>query len=314
MSHPYEFFSRIMRTQALPSLKALQAFEAVARHGSFSRAAEELFVSQGAISKQIRSLESHFQLSLFHRGAQVSLTPAGARLFDQLSGAFSQIQQACQSMVPTGKLAIKVPMTFADRWFIPLLRQCEQETGLRLNVTSAWQYDIDFRREQFDMAIIFNDVPGGDHSVYTETLICVKSPHYPGPRPGESTADWLAHAHLISPSRIFNDWDRYLDALSLPRAIVQQASMIATDSMLSAIQAASHGQGLAVVDKLFVQEELQNGRLEQIDPTEVQPGGHYQLCFASHWKGTRELDSLYRWMVETLERQTGQPAQEKRQR
>ncbi|MFB9886846.1 LysR family transcriptional regulator [Balneatrix alpica] len=288
-----------MRSNALPSLKALQVLEAVARLGSFSKAAEELCVSQGAISKQIKALEAHFQTGLLHRGKQVHLTQAGERLYQQLSEAFTLINQACGNIRPLDKISIKVPMTFADRWFIPHLRECEQQTGLKLKVASAFSYHVDFRHDEYDLAIGFSEQPG-PWSLYQETLICVKSPDYPGPAANQSLSAWLAEAQLIEPSHVYEDWQRYLKAAGLDPQLYQRASILTTESMQSAIYAACAGQGITLVDKLLVQDELSNGRLVLAHDLQLRWGGNYEFQFAPHMKGSRELQVLFDWCKERL--------------
>ncbi|HCX66880.1 MAG TPA: LysR family transcriptional regulator, partial [Rhodobiaceae bacterium] len=110
-----------MAPRRLPSLKALRAFEAAARHGSFSQAAGELSVTHAAISHQIRALEEALGAPLFHRtGRQVELTERGQKLFPVLSAAFEQMAEgwAQASAKDSSALTVSVEPSFAARWLV----------------------------------------------------------------------------------------------------------------------------------------------------------------------------------------------------
>ena len=138
----------------LPSLNALRAFEAAARHLSFSDAAEELHVTQSAVSRHIKGLEAYLGFPLFRRlHRAISLTDRGAALLPDLSVSFDRLADAVASVMEDRReLRIKTPPTFAIRWMIPRLSEF-QELYPDIDVRITTGENADFRREEFDAAI-----------------------------------------------------------------------------------------------------------------------------------------------------------------
>lgn len=142
----------------LPSLTALRAFEAAARNGSFKQAAEELCVSQSAISHQIKDLEKSLGIDLFERHVRaVKLTVAGATYYPQLREAFDKIQGATTRLVETQAetvLNIQTYSTLAIRWLIPLLSEFSAlAPDIDVRVITD-QNEADFYRRSIDAAIM----------------------------------------------------------------------------------------------------------------------------------------------------------------
>src|SRR5690606_14082441 len=141
----------------LPPLNALRAFEAAARHLSFTRAAEELFVTQAAVSHQIRLLEDHLGLKLFRRlNRKLLLTEAGQQYLPSVRSAFDELNAATQRLEAgdrQGILTVSVIPSFAARWLVPRLgrfREAHPEIDLRLAATLA---NVDFTRDDVDVGI-----------------------------------------------------------------------------------------------------------------------------------------------------------------
>ncbi|WP_158227139.1 LysR family transcriptional regulator [Mangrovitalea sediminis] len=288
-----------MQSQSLPSLKALQIFEAAARHRNFSRAAEELHISHGAVSKQIRALEAHFQTSLFQRTRQtVTLTPEGERLSRGLGAAFVQLREACRSIAPRQVINLKLPMSFGDRWFMRRLKTLEAATGLTFSITSCWQQQVDFAHEPFDLAIVYNpETPGSP--LYEERLVCVASADYLNAAPNKAPEAILRRGPLIYPSRVQDDWGAFLEAQALTTEALGTRK-IQMDSMSSAIQATLGHAGITVVDPLLVDEELKQGVLQLVTADAVLTGYHYALLEAPHMRGSSEAEQFRRWLTQAL--------------
>src|SRR5579884_1323310 len=148
---------RTMRRR-IPSLSSLQAFEAVARHLSFSRAADELSLTQSAVSRQVAALEDMLELKLFERlPHRLSLTDAGAGYFEEVRDTLERLAAATlrvmASRAGVGVLNVAIPPSLAARWFVPRLpRFYEEHPGISVLLTTRSD-SFDLRAERFDAAI-----------------------------------------------------------------------------------------------------------------------------------------------------------------
>ena len=135
----------------LPPLNSLRAFDAASRHASFTRAAEELFVTQGAVSRHVATLETWLKVQLFARSPRgIELTPKGAVFFRSMRGALDQIEHVARQLQqkPDDKmLRLKVPPTFAIRWLVPRLALFHASApALDVQITTSHQ-PVNFHRE-----------------------------------------------------------------------------------------------------------------------------------------------------------------------
>ncbi|TCS59624.1 LysR substrate binding domain-containing protein, partial [Primorskyibacter sedentarius] len=140
-------------SRALPSLNALRTFEAVSRHGSFTSAADELNVTQSAVSRMIKGLEEHLELQLFERaGRQIGLTEDGVYYAAKISKAMDILEVASRELIDTkagrGTLSIGMLPTFGTKWLLPRLGSFMQlHTDLTLDITSS-DGELDFADER----------------------------------------------------------------------------------------------------------------------------------------------------------------------
>ena len=147
----------------LPPLSALRPFEAAARLESFSRAAEELHLTHGAVSRQVRALEDHVGAPLFSRhGKRVALTAAGRAFAERVRGALEEIAQAAETVNPArrgNRLTVSVLPSFASRWLMPrLIRFMEAHPAIELNVITSTAL-ANFATDEVDLAIRFGRGP-----------------------------------------------------------------------------------------------------------------------------------------------------------
>src|SRR4051812_22752603 len=149
-----------MRGRLLPSLNAIRTFEAVARHNSFTRAAEELNVTQSAASRLVRSLEDYLQVPLFLRKSRrIELTDQG-RFYNQLvRDSLDRIEAGTVELISSkdgkGTLSIGMLPTFGTRWLVPRLPAFQNEhPEITLNIVSS-DGDLDFVKERIDVAVRF---------------------------------------------------------------------------------------------------------------------------------------------------------------
>jgi LysR family glycine cleavage system transcriptional activator len=273
-------------TPGLPSLNALRAFAVAGRHLSFTRAADELHVTQGAVSRLVKQLEQDLGVSLFSRGPRgLELTEAGAAYLPPLSDAFERIQAATRLIArsgrrPANRLAITMLPTFAMRWFMPRLADFHQlNPEIAVDVTSADRL-VDFAAEPVDVGIQYGAGPWPDelHAefLFAETVTLVASPALLKSRPLHKPDDVKRHVLLTHSTRP-EAWAEWFAAAGLKGSASRGPAF---EHFFMSIEAAVNGLGLALVPDFFVTQELRDGRLvEPLPKLRLQrPGGYYLLC------------------------------------
>ncbi len=251
----------------LPPLNALRAFEAAARHQSFVRAAEELHVSQGAISRHVRLLEEQLGVALFRRRAQgIELTGPGRTLLPELTASLARIARAVRQVALSDReLRVATVPTFASRWLVRRLGRYQAlHPASRVTLGLLWDFE-EFFRGGFDVGIIDVEAdrtrPERLESVLLrrEAITPVCAPGVMrGASPLREPADLLHHV-LLHPTPDRQDWRKWLRAAGLPEERAQEGQVFETLEM--AISAALGGLGVAMADRDLVQDELATGRL-----------------------------------------------------
>jgi len=256
-------------------LNALRAFEAAARHQNFTRAALELYVSQAALSHQIRSLEERLGVRLFHRLPRgVALTEEGAALYPVLNEAFDRIALGMARFVGgAGRevLTVGVVGTFAAGWLLPRLADFEAahpDIELRLQTHNN---RIDLAGEGLDLAIRFGD---GDWQGQDCTPV-LEAPFAPLCAPAlarrlQEPRD-LARVTLLRSYRV-DEWPRWLEAAAVAGV---EARGPVCDSSLTLAAAAAAGAGVALLPLPMFEQELAEGRLLQPFPGTVSLGRYW---------------------------------------
>ena len=249
----------------LPSLNALKAFEAAARHGSFTKAAEELHVTQGAVSHQVKALELELGLALFRRERQrLVITDAGRLYLEVVRDAFDRLSFGTENLLQrqtAGVLTVTVSPNFAAKWLVHRLgRFAEAHPGIDLRV-SAGVHHVDFAREDIDLGIRHGDGqwPGLHVTrLCAEELFPVCSPKLTRGRSAlRAPADLKRQTLLHVDDR--RDWGRWLAEADVAEAapghhlVFNQAHL--------AIDAAIGGQGVALARTALAAWDLLAGRL-----------------------------------------------------
>jgi len=249
----------------LPALNALKAFEAAARHESFTRAAEELCVTQGAVSHQVKALEAELGVKLFNREHQrLVITEAGRGYLAVVRDAFDRIASGTERLLQrqrTGMLTVSTSPNFAAKWLVHRLgRFAEAHPDIDLRV-SASMHHVDFAREDVDLAIRHGDGQApGLHVVRlcAEEVFPVCSPKLVGGRNGlRKPADLSRHTLLHVNDR--QEWARWLEAVGVGNGEVSHGPVLNQASM--AIDAAVDGQGVALARTALAAWDLIGGRL-----------------------------------------------------
>jgi LysR family glycine cleavage system transcriptional activator len=249
----------------LPSLNALKAFEATARQESFTKAAIELCVTQGAVSQQVKGLEAELGVRLFRRERQrLIITDAGRAYLEVVRDAFDRLAMGTERLLQrqkSGTLTITTSPNFAAKWLVHRLgRFSEAHPGIDLRVSASVQH-IDFAREDIDLALRHGDGqwPGMHVTrLCTEKLFPVCSPKLLSESGALRSPRDIKH-HTLLHTNGTGDWANWLgrvgvDGVNLKHGVVfNQASMT--------IDAAIDGQGIALARTALVSWDLICGRL-----------------------------------------------------
>jgi LysR family glycine cleavage system transcriptional activator len=264
----------------LPPLNALRAFDAAVRTGSFTRAGEQLHVTQGAISRQIRQLEDWLGKPVFVRQYHaLILTPAGSVLAQSLELAFGTLSQAVEQIQQLGarqRITVNVPETFASRWLAPRLRDFRsRHPDIDLSITTnAVTHPREAR--QYDCLVMYLAEPWPDcdcRLLRQEQHIAVASPELwlDGQPPSLEGTTLL---HILAGAQRLPIWENWFASLGI-RSIDPRPG-IAFSTMDQAINAAVSGAGVAVVDAPMVERDLREHRLRRLDGHELTgPQGYW---------------------------------------
>ena len=250
----------------LPPLTTLRAFEAAARLGSFSRAAEEISVTHSAVSHQVRALERALGTPLFQRnGKRVSLTEAGRHLAGRVGAALREIADAAEVVRRRDRgraLTVSTLPSFAARWLMPRLgRFMEQHPEIDVNLHTSVAL-VDLERDEVDLAIRFGkgDWAGLEALKFMDDeLFPVASPGFNRGRLPRRPAE-LAKLRLMRSDDEF--WTPWFQAAGL-RGIDEPQSPVFSDSALL-LQAAVEGQGIALARRSIAEDDLRAKRLVRL--------------------------------------------------
>jgi len=298
----------------LPPLSSLRAFEAAARHLSFTRAAAELHVTQAAVSHQIRALERNLGVSLFQRGARgLRLTVEARDLAPAVHRAFELLREATERVRPVaarGILTVSLLPSFATRWLVPrlgLFTAAHPEIDVRV---APSMHLVDFEREQVDVAIRYGrgrDPGLRADRLMSEDIFPVCSPRLltEGPQPLGTPADLKYHTLLHDEGHA--DWRNWLTAAKVSGVRWDRGPIFVDSSML--IQAAEAGQGVALARGVLARDELRAGRL--VRPFELSlPNDYAYYVVCPEATAERPRVAVFRqWLLEQvrLEEELGEP-------
>jgi LysR family glycine cleavage system transcriptional activator len=263
----------------LPPLNALKAFEAAARHESFTRAAQELCVTQGAVSHQVKALEARLGLKLFNRERQrLVITEAGRDYLAVVRDALDRLAAGTERLMQrqaSGVVTVSTSPDFAAKWLVHRLgRFAELHPDIDLRI-SASTHHVDFAREDVDLAVRHGDGdwPGLDAvRLCREQLFPVCSPALACAGRGIQKASDLLKLPLLR-LQDWKTWARWFDAAGIsapavPGPVLNRASML--------IDAAVDGHGVALARTALAACDLLNGRL-------VRPIGVSLPMASSYW-------------------------------
>ena len=250
----------------IPSTTALMAFELAARHESFTRAAEELSLTQSAICRQIASLEDFLGVRLFRRTRRgVKVTEAGLSYSRQISARLDAVERDTLSvMAHHGRgvtIELAVMPTFATRWLMPRMTEfLDRNPDVTINLTPRTRPFL-FAETEFDAALYFGDAgwPGTEaHFLMRENPVPVCSARLAPPGRSLGPAD-IAALPLLQQSTRPYAWRQWFGSLGMQLSHDMTGTRHELFSMLA--QAAIHHMGVALIPPFLIEEELSSGRL-----------------------------------------------------
>lgn len=288
----------------LPSNAVLRSFECAARHESFTLAAEELHLTQSAISRQVKELEEIIGTALFRRvGRRVVLTSAGRNFVDELSIDLENMRQTVMRAISAGAggAAIRVATlpAFASRWLIPRLSGfLALHDDVEINFATRLE-PFDMNREHFDLAVHFGkkDWPGTDMEMLcSETMVAVATPHFKARHNVSSAAD-LAGVPLLQLETRPAIWQTFFDQAGVVTNTARTGKYFDQFTMLIAGAVAS--LGAALLPTYLIEQELAEGTLVLLDDTTVTTGNNYYLVTPENTEN-KHVAQFADWMKQSV--------------
>ncbi|MCC5879434.1 MAG: transcriptional regulator GcvA [Idiomarina sp.] len=291
----------------LPPLNALKSFEAAARHLSFTKAAEELFVTQAAVSHQVKALEEYLVMPLFlRRNRSLLLTEAGQNYYLDIKSILEQLTQATNKLMLSserGSLTISVPPSFAILWMVPRLSEFHEkfsDIDVRIKAVDEVAGSL---TDNVDIAIYYGRGPWPglkSYKLHNEYLMPVCSPRLlDGVKPLQVPDDLLQHTLLHEETRnAWNDWFRMVD-VEPPSHI---SGPVFSHSSLS-LKAAVHGQGVALANSVLAKPELDSGHLVQLFERVLPTSDAFHFVCRESQAEIGKIAKFRNWLLEVVEQE-----------
>ncbi|CAI8168688.1 transcriptional regulator GcvA [Pseudidiomarina mangrovi] len=289
----------------LPPLNALKAFEAAARNLSFTRAADELFVTQAAVSHQVKALEDFLGVKLFlRRNRALLLTAEGQTYYLELKEIFDHILQATERLknaTSRGQLTISLPPSFAILWFVPRLsrfRDSYPDIDVRIRAVDEVDGSL---TEDVDVAIYYGagKWPGlKAFKLHNEYLIPVCSPLLlNGKKPLREPRDLLNHTLLHDETR--NAWKDWFRLVGIDKDKGDNGPIFSHSNL--ALKAAVYGQGIALANNVLVKQEIEAGHLIQIFPDVLPRSKSFYLVCRESQADVGKIATFRNWLLSVVE-------------
>ena len=290
------------------SLNALHAFEAAARHQSFTLAGKELFVTQGAISQQIKQLESQLGFALFHRQPRkLILTRKGEKLALIVRASLSSIHEAIEELQEDKKgentLKVSIIPSLASKWVMPRLRKFSKlHPQIKLEISSEGRM-VDLHTEDVDIAIRYGkgNYPGL-HTVLLmkEEIFPVCSPSFLKENSVPTCLEDLKNHVLIHDTagpytRYTGLWKTWLEIVGVKGIDVSEGTIFNQSEMV--MNAAVLGQGIALGRSVLVEDDIAQGRLVRLFDVTVDSDSSYYLVSTEEDKDKEKIRLFREWIL-----------------
>ena len=298
----------------LPPLDLLRGFECAARHLSFTRAAEELFLTQSAVSRQIQSLEEFLGVELFERRHKaLALTDAGQAYFRSVAAALGDVREATRKLRESRSghvLTVTTTVSFASAWLVPRLarfRKGNPQTDVRI---AATHNVVDLEREGVDLAIRdlpLDRVPPGAVHLVSEHLAPVCHPSYvkeakaakkPLARPEDLRHHALLNFHDPTGRWPWLSWAAWFESRKIEE--LEPESTLSFDQYDQVVQAAVHGQGIALGRMTIADQYIKEKRLVTLFGQVQKVGRAFHAVYSREAAGRTEARQFVEWMQKEL--------------
>ena len=294
----------------LPPMSTLRSFEAAARHLSFTKAAAELFVTHGAVSRAIRTLEDRLQVKLFKRNIRaVVLTQAGASYFVVVRDLLDKLSAATVTLMDqqtSGVINVSTVDSFGAKWLVPrLFRFSQKHKDIDVRLSSSSQL-ANFEADGIDIVIRFGrgNYPGLQSELLVqENLTPVCSPKLmAGPNPPRTLAD-LKH-HTLIHDEFPIDWVGWLKFAGASDIDARRG--IRFQSSVHAVQAAVQGDGIVLGRSALVSDDLKAGRLIQPFNVVLPMDLAYYVVYPPSSIARPKVKAFRDWLFEEVARDNGE--------
>lgn len=295
-----------MKIQPLPPLHSLIAFESAARHLSFTLAAKELNVTQGAVSRQVRLLEDYLGKVLFTRTTRaMSLTPTGLLYFETVRDCMTRLARTTgeiRQWQGDQQVTVATSTAMASLWLLPKVAEFQsQHEDIDLRII-AHDHVQDFSRLECDLALYYCNTPPKGMAVtplFSEEIFLVCSPGYLAKNPQLSSLDGLSSCTwlwLEDPQRDWIGWPEWFKRLGHEPLTPRHRVNINSYSML--IQSAISGQGVALAWNKLVDDPLDSGVLVKPNDLVLRTDAKFCLLEPESERGLRDSVRLFRkWLM-----------------
>lgn len=284
----------------LPPLSAVRVFEAAARHQNFTAAAQELAMTQAAVSYQVKLLEERLGISLFERtGRRVTLTDRGREIAPVVIQAFDQMRQGFARLADDDNSVLTISCTnsFAHLWLAPHIGDFQmRHPGLAVRIQAA-DHMVDLGREGVDVAIRGGGGhwPGLEATLLTHNRLApLCSPLWLERHGPIADAQALLAAPRLSPQDMW--WDEWFAAMGVEPRGSGRPSGIALDSQVMEGRAAMAGQGVAIVNMFLWRAEVDAGLLVEAVPSYVREKASYWIVYPSHTRNRAKVKAFRDWI------------------
>ena len=291
-------------TDRLPSLRSLQVFEVAARHQSFTAAAEELCVTQGAVSRQVQELEQSLDTQLFVRsGPHITLTVTGSTLAGRIGYAMDSLREAVQMARPTSEsryITLSILPSLNTKWIAPRLGQfIQSHPDVELRIAASRDLVVDFDIAEIDAAIRYGAGKWANlkaELLATETVTPVCTRAY-AEQIGLKEPRDLINATLLETASSDN-WVTWFRAAGVESGIAPKGTYLGDGAAI--LQAAIDSQGVAMGRSVLIADDLQNERL--FAPFQLQLKSTYSYWFVTPPNKTTSanLNAVRDWLMQSF--------------
>lgn len=288
----------------LPPLRSLQVFEVAARHQSFTAAAEELGITQSAVSRQVKELEQRLDIKLFVRsGPHLNVTATGKALAERIGQSMVSLREAIQLIRPTFHsryITLSMAPSLNTKWFAPRLGHfIQSHPGIDLRVAASQVLVADFDADEIDAAIRYGT---GDWAnvnselLAEETVTPVCSPAY-AERVGLKVPADLLNTTLLQTESMDN-WITWFKAAGLEHPAASKGPYLGDGSAI--LQAVIDGQGVALGRSILTADDLRAGRIIVPFQLRLKASYSYWLVTPSHRTASANLTAVRNWLKQSF--------------